>query len=117
MFNVDGFYSAIWIEDIGKLVVRARFKEDLEKIMVRLGARCVIDTSRDHDYPYRIFVTKEAWSKYVAESAMNIDYPNFKDRVLPKASLDRDARYHKVWAAMAFPDMERGYVQAVPDSI
>ena len=98
-----------------KLVVRARFKEDLENIMERLGATKVIDTSKDHDYPYRIFVTKAAWSKYVAESAMNIDYHNFKDRVLPKATRDRDARYHKVWAAMVFSDKEHGWVKESTD--
>lgn len=114
IFTVDGFFSAVLDKGTRKLVVRARFKEDLEKIMERLGATKVIDTSKYRDYPYRILTTNGAWARYVAECAEAIDYSNFKDRVLPKASRDRDARYHKVWAAMAFPEMKRSWSPAFP---
>lgn len=101
IFSVDGFYSAVESR-VGGLVVRARFREDLEHLIKRGLSDKIVDTP-DYDYPYRIFTTRKAWSKYVADSAMNIDYPNFKGRVLPGASEDRYFRYHKVWEAMAFP--------------
>jgi hypothetical protein len=81
--------------------------------MERVGAKKIVDTP-EHDYPCRIFVTREVWASYLVESAMDIDYINFKDRALKHATQDRNSRYHKVWAAMAFPDREHRWVKAFP---
>lgn len=102
IFTVDGFFSAVEAKG-GGLMIRARFREDLEHLIKRGMADKIVDTTATADYPYRVFVTKKAWAKYVADSAMAIDYPNFKDKALAKASWDRSERYHRVWADMAEP--------------
>jgi len=109
IFTVDGFYSAVKPtkeKDTDKLMIRARFKEDLERIMDRVHADKVIETPMC-DYPYRMSVKANDWATYLVDSVQTLDYPNFKDRALRRATFDRNARYHEVWAAMAYEQKER----------
>ena len=104
VFTVDGFFSAVEAKG-GGLMIRARFRSDLEHLIKRGMADKIVDTPQA-DYPFRVIVTKKAWAKYMADSAMAIDYPNFKGKALARASWDRSERYHRVWADMAEPCKE-----------
>ena len=108
VFNVDGFFSVVQSDRDPELVmVRARFREDLERVAKKLGAEKIHDTPKN-DYPFRVYVKKTAWADYLLTSAQEIDYTNFKNRALKGASRDRSDRYHAVWADMAFGSMDMG---------
>lgn len=101
VFTVDGFFSAVQSgQDENVLMIRSRFKKDLEAIKAELGADKV-HSSEYTDYPHRVFATHDAWAKYLERCAKGIDYTNFKDHVLKNTESERCNRYHAVWAAMA----------------
>ena len=101
VFTLDGFFSVVEVYDSpAEVLVRGRFRDDLEKVLKHTSAIKVFHTP-DHDYPYRIRITKTEWAEYVYEAAQGIDYHNFKNAALKNATRERDDRYHLVWMAMA----------------
>ena len=92
-------------------MVRARVREDLERLLV-IHRRAVLRpldpeilALPHHDYPYRVIVTKQSWVTLAAILAGDIDYSNFKNAVTAKADTqdEGDARhslYMKVWSVM-----------------
>lgn len=78
-FN-DGFISAVESGTPGELKVRARRKKHLEAIFP--GKDILV--TKNTDYKYRVFCTKEELSKIVQDRIMNLNYGNFK------ASVDDD---------------------------
>lgn len=102
IFNVDGFFSAV--EDRKNpvyVIVRARYREDLEKIREKINLRFVVEDTPDADYPYRLGMSKSRWAEYVSKSAGGINYDNFKSVALKDVGSVRSAQYHGVWATMA----------------
>lgn len=110
IFTKDGFFSAVeHREDDRYLMIRARFKEDLEKLISKVSHNSivaiadVIEETPDADYPYRTVLPKMVWSKYVADEANAIDYDNFKGEVLnDEYGTERWDRYHGVWSVMKY---------------
>ena len=107
IFNKDGFFSAVEYTPIKTCVlVRGRFEGDLENMLTHLGKSDYSDVgvvhTPEHDYSYRVVVKKRAWAKYVWEAAKDIDYPNFKDAVVPYYGEERERseKYHEVWAVL-----------------
>ena len=105
LFNSDGFFSAVQ-DDYCKsdeLLIRARCKHDLCRLAVKLDDYC--DESKileiEHaDYRYRMKVKKVAWSQYLVDYALNLDYSNVKDNIIPKEDFERKDAYYRVWEAM-----------------
>ena len=102
VFNLDGFFSAVEHRDKPECVtVRARYKEDLEQLKVKICCSLAVEETPDADYPYRLTIDKLRWSKYLAKEALDINYDNFKKASLKDADVERIEQYHDVWASMA----------------
>ncbi len=96
LFTNTGFVSAV---SNGKdLMVRARDKESLEPL-AELAKAEVINTPQN-DYPYRVIVTHELFSKWVAHMAADISYKNFKSEVAATRGQDFAHPLMTVWSAM-----------------
>ena len=84
VFTKSGFYSVVKKPECSpdELEVRARCRKDLEVLKKETGVKSKIFTNAGTDYPFRICMNREVWAKFLADEAMSIDYPNFKDQVL-----------------------------------
>jgi hypothetical protein len=99
----EGFYSAVEnVQDRSQVVVRARVKSDLTRLMEFLPPeeRTKPITIRNRDYPWRVFMSKVQWKHVLSRLADGVDYPNFKNEVFRVQGPHREAVYHRVWAAL-----------------
>ena len=96
-----GFYSAIRKPDMPKdqIMVRARRKDDLERLLKTIGSDTAIISTPKADYAFRVIIPVEAWAQYLYDSAMGIDYSNFKDASC-KGDHARHEAYMDCWAAL-----------------
>lgn len=103
IFTRDGFFSAVeHRENDGLVMLRARFRGDLERLVDRIAhddPPAIQETPRA-DYRYRTVIEKGAWAEYLAHAALEIDYPNFKHEVLADAESERDSAYHRIWSVL-----------------
>lgn len=96
LFLTDAFFSIVeHRDDPTKLLVRARFKGDIE----RHFSGVKVQTTPRADYRYRAVVKRNVVKEKVRELVMFIDYDNFKNQVPPGHKLRKRA-YHDVWATM-----------------
>ena len=95
IFTTSGFVSVVAdTERPGNLLVRGRFRGDLERMFP--GNR--VRRTPKRDYPYRISVSREVVGNFLwNEAVTQVIYPNFKDAVPKK----RASIYTRVWAMMA----------------
>lgn len=101
LFTKTGFLSVVADERRrGVLVVRARIREDLERVVAQLpgAARPPIEETPVRDYRWRCCVGARAFGEWLGRQALAIDYPNFKAAV--HGERDRDRAYEQIWAAM-----------------
>lgn len=93
LFTKYGFFSPVCARegdgakgqpvDVNKVMVRARRRDHLEKLMAAFPDQlsvCSIAESQGTDYPVRIFVAKSAWVEVMAGLANELDYDNFKEK-------------------------------------
>lgn len=52
------------------------------------------------DYPYRVPVTREQLSLHLAAEVDNLNYPNFKDKVVEARGRKYGEALYAVWVAM-----------------
>ncbi|HME45625.1 MAG TPA: hypothetical protein VKF36_21215 [Syntrophorhabdales bacterium] len=113
MFTKDGFYSAVATGLNDELMVRARFREDLVKLRIKMGLKKVspiIETKAPADYRYRIVCSKAGFSDYVKKAILDIDYGNFKES-LP---IRRQRLYLRLWFIMKdAQDQEAGLPRSI----
>lgn len=121
LFTRIGFFSVVRFragsrhdESIDMLAVRARAREDLERlldlpVMKRCGyAKVRIHDSADSDYRFRIFVDRDTMRE-LARSLVGpemLSYDNFKTAALGQVDdvgydMKRAMAYHDVWRTMA----------------
>jgi hypothetical protein len=99
IFTETGFVSAVRKEDNPSLLtVRARDRKSLELLSEATGAK--IAQSPDADYPYRLFVSAEAFGQWAMDQAINVDYSNFKNRVAKTRGYEFASSLGGVWLAM-----------------
>lgn len=99
LFTENGFVSAIrYDKNKPEITVRARDKKSLDELIDQTGAEIISLTKTD--YPYRIIIDEGAWASYVADKAMSIDYPNFKNRVYQTRGADFAHLLSEVWGVM-----------------
>jgi len=120
LFTVDGYFSAVQVRDNPeRIMVRARVREDLERLVVKLpevagmSAREIVFTP-SADYAFRLFIDRSHWAAYVASAAWQIDYTNFKARAAVGAG--RSRAYHACWAVLSRWQCEE-QIQAAEDDL
>lgn len=108
VFTTCGFYSVVKKSHstADELEVRGRCRKDLEVLKRKTGAKSKILANAGTDYPFRVRINREIWARFLADSATEIDYPNFKDEVLSNKNDSLRARrhrhdvYHDVWKVL-----------------
>ena len=106
LYTSNSFVSIIATrEEPGKLVVRARLRDDILELFP--WANVVHTTTTD--YPYRAYVNRSEVVDAISRYAQDISYTNFKDSV-EKQDLRRNRVYHQVWdVSIGLEDSEHGY--------
>jgi hypothetical protein len=103
IFTRYGFFSVtVSVKEPKKMQIRARAREDLERLMkfadngqgLKIGP--IIETP-DADYRYRMICTRLAWEDLALMLAQDIDYNNFKNQIKDPA---RHRLYERVWGLM-----------------
>ena len=79
----------------GLLVIRARVREDLERIEQWIGSDILATPTAD--YPFRVVASRDAWNSYLAYATSKIDYFNFKNRVNQRLGSRRHDVLLPVW--------------------
>ncbi len=83
VFTQDGFFSTVVIHDEHhELVVRSRAEDNLIRFVKKMDNAYTVDEIQctpDRDYPWRIFVKREDWAKYLSDYATDgLWYDDFK---------------------------------------
>jgi len=101
IFTKHGFFSVVQDSYCkpGQLMVRAREKKDLEKMLDWLKLKRKIKTLYEADYRYRVAIPRESWVKYCADMARYIDYSNVKGTLAETGSKRAHAMV-KCWYAL-----------------
>lgn len=99
MFTETGFISVVRKgPNPSELSVRSRDRKSLQPL-AELASVEIIKTP-NADYPYRLFVDEQVFSKWVAEQALNINYENFKARVHETRGHVYANELSRVWLVM-----------------
>ena len=107
VFTTTGFVSAVYKD--GALQVRARDRKSLTALSKETGAAIVATPLAD--YPYRIAITNEQFSKWVQAQALGINYKNFKSEVADTLGYGFAKPLNQVWSAMHYVEDEKARVR------
>lgn len=82
----EGWVSVVKRRGTDELLVRARKEEHLICVLLYLQKHPSLEDDRifidlDADYPYRMYVTREEFKRYMDTQINHIDYDNFKASV------------------------------------
>jgi hypothetical protein len=106
LFTRAGYFSIAQDANPDYVMVRARRREDLERLVdidAGLDAKVMpqrsdIEETRQSDYRYRLRITKGTLGAIVYRMVCGIDYKHFKE--VTASDPGRDAIYEKVWQEM-----------------
>jgi hypothetical protein len=102
LFTKTGYFSVVQDrDDASVLHIRARFREDLERLKKDYAPGLAIHHTPRADYAYRGTLTRQQYVMVVAALAANVDYPNFKDKVTEEQGRERHNLYMDVWTTMS----------------
>ncbi len=107
IFTPFGFFSIVQKTEGDILTVRARYRDDLDRLRERVLPS--LGSTLDHagtDYPYRATVARADLAAAMAKLVQGLDYENFKDEVMAELGLPREQQCMKVWSIMAQPVAE-----------
>lgn len=96
-----GFFSIVRKGKEPVLTVRARRLEDLDRLKAKYLPSLAIEKRRatvDTDYPFRGTVDQTSFAMALADMALSIDYPNFKDAAKAEQGADVGQVYMTVWS-------------------
>jgi len=84
------------------LLVRARFKGDLEAVFTDFSSLDLLEVEEtpDADYRFRTRLPRHCVASAIAQDILNINYPNFKDSI-PEGQPNRYTAYVQTWAVMS----------------
>ena len=104
IFTKDGFFSAVFDRYCkrGELI-RSRCKDDLIRLAKKLHGysdESEIFEIEHIDYRYRMKITKKDWADYLTNCALDIDYANVKDNIVPVGDDLRQNAYYEIWTAL-----------------
>lgn len=95
VFLNNAFLSIIASEqDKDSVIVRARFKGDLE---AAFGRRLKVYETPDRDYRFRAKIKRDTVAQRMAREVIGLTYGNFKSSVKER---DRHNDYLRVWTVM-----------------
>ena len=100
LFTKVGFFSIVASDVAGDVMVRTRFRKDLDRLRETYLPELGPTIARGSDYPYRAFVSKERFGEALDAMAQDIDYTNFKDQVTAEFGKARHDLYMQVWAIL-----------------
>ena len=105
VFTKEGFFSAVWDKYCrgDEVMIRSHSKDDLCRLAKRIIGYCdekQIFAAEDADYRYRIKMPKTVWSEYLADSALQIDYPSVKKNIIPDNDPLRKDAYYQLWETL-----------------
>jgi len=98
-----GFFSIVEKKDDkedGMLTVRARVKSDLNALRKYIPRMGKITASANSDYKYRARVSKVKFAEALGKIVMDINYDNFKGKILESQGHNRANVYMQVWAKL-----------------
>lgn len=99
IFTQDGFISVVDNKQVqGKLTVRARDKESLE-LLADVTGQPIIELP-NRDYEYRVYVTRDQLSAFMATQIDDLTYGNFKNRIWDTRGDVYHSACAEVWNAM-----------------
>jgi hypothetical protein len=96
VFTTSGFVSAVYKD--GALQVRSRDRKSLEALSKETAAAIIATPLAD--YPYRIAITNEQFSKWLSQQVMSVDYRNFKSEIADTRGYGFAKPLNKVWSVM-----------------
>jgi len=98
MFTTFGFFSVVEKGRGDLLCVRARAREDLDRLRQRyLPALSETESDVGTDYEHRAWVARADLSSAIARILDDLHYSNFKSEVEHELGHDRAHTYLKVW--------------------
>lgn len=98
LFTSEGFVSVVaHSEKPDTLLVRARDEDSLLSLVEATGA--TLRHTPSNDYPYRIEALRQAFSAWLADQVLDLDYTNYKAHMWSERPEFGDA-LHEVWVAM-----------------
>ena len=99
LFTETGFVSVVQDWDTKDLLVaRARDKTSLEELSA--FAEASIEETPHRDYPYRVYLTREALAGWLVRTVEQLRYHNYKARMWHTRGEQFSEPLHEVWAAM-----------------
>jgi hypothetical protein len=99
IFTDTGFISAVRKPEYpGVVTVRSRDRESLELLAAK--AQVEIKRSPHGDYPYRVFVSEGPFIEWFLDRGNDLNYSNFKNRVVQTRGKKFASALNQVWAAM-----------------
>ena len=99
IFTDTGFISAVRKPECpGVVTVRSRDRESLEALAAK--AQVEIKRSPHGDYPYRIFVGDGPFIEWFLDRGSELNYSNFKNRVVQTRGKKFASALNQVWSAM-----------------
>lgn len=81
-------------------MVRARDREDAERLARKLDLDGPVIETPERDYRYRLFVPRHSWGLYLYGTGADIEYGNFKAAVEERHGISRELLYSRVWSVM-----------------
>ena len=107
LFTTTGFVSAVYKD--GALQVRARDRRSLNALSKDTDASIVATPLAD--YPYRIAITNEQFSKWLQAQVLGINYKNFKSEVTDSRGYGFAKPLNQVWSVMHDVEDEKARVR------
>jgi UDP-3-O-acyl-N-acetylglucosamine deacetylase len=107
VFTTTGFVSAVYKD--GALQVRARDRRSLNALSKDTDASIVATPLAD--YPYRIAITNEQFSKWLQAQVLGINYKNFKSEVADSRGYGFAKPLNQVWSVMHDVEDEKARVR------
>ena len=99
IFTDTGFISAVRKpEHPGVVTVRSRDRKSLEALAAK--AQVEIKRSPNGDYPYRVFVGDGPLIEWFLDRGSELNYSNFKNRVVQTRGKKFASALNQVWSAM-----------------
>jgi hypothetical protein len=98
IFTTRGFYSIVKSDKPDHMLVRSRFRGDIEILFQDYpDVNVEVLVTPQRDYLYRAVVHRDTVQIAIANCIPDIDYPNFKDAVSDE---NRHPAYGEVWHTM-----------------
>ena len=114
VFTHDGFFSTVVVDSRDRLednqdelVVRSRAKDNLISFIKKMDGAYTfedVECTPDRDYPWRVFVKREDWARYLSDYATDdLWYTDFKSSLRFGTAHSDPQRLHalaEVWGVM-----------------